>query len=129
MKKLTILTMLILTTLIFTERKLNAQEKTSPSKFQKPSLDIPFEEKTLAIKKLKEILETKKRMREIEKEAIENDAELRKYFEQIITLRKELREKLDEKLKDNQEYQKLKERLREIEEKIKEKISERKEVK
>ncbi|MCM8804113.1 MAG: hypothetical protein NC833_02530 [Candidatus Omnitrophica bacterium] len=86
--------------------KLIAQEE----KFKNlPNKDIKF---SRAI--LKDAMETRKRMKEIEGQTIENDPELKLLAEEIISLRKKMREKINEKLKDNEEYQNLKKKLKEI---------------
>jgi siroheme synthase (precorrin-2 oxidase/ferrochelatase) len=70
---------------------------------------------------LKEYLEIRKRMREIEKQTIENDPELKNLWDEIVSLKREMRKKLDEKLKDNEEYQNLRKRLFEMWKEFKEK--------
>jgi len=104
MRKLISLTAL-LTLFTFTgllELKLYAQEK-EPAKSPKIGFDIPVEERFPAVKTLKEVMEIRKKMKEIERQTIENDPELKASFEQIMNLKNQLREKLNEKLKDNEE--------------------------
>ncbi len=54
------------------------------------------------------IREKMKRIREIEKQTIENNTELKTLQQQIQDLQKQLRQKLDEKLQNDTEYQNLK---------------------
>lgn len=65
-------------------------------------------------KNLKEVVEIRRRMREIERNAIENDEELKSLHQQIMELRRQLYQKLNEKLIDNSEYQELKRKMQEI---------------
>lgn len=116
-----------ITTLIIILFSLNGKVYPQEKKFcqeKKIGFDIPIEEKFPSVKILKDVLETKKRMKEIEKETIQNDPELKKDFEQLILLKKQMYEKLNEKLKDNEEYNEMKKRLEGIEKKIKERIIE-----
>lgn len=103
--------------------KLKAQERKfeNPPKFVVKEKEIKFLKETL-----KDAIETRKKMREIERQTIENDQELKVLAEEIISLKKQMREKLNEKLKDNEEYQNLRKKLQEIWNEWKEK---RKEVK
>ncbi|MCM8818569.1 MAG: hypothetical protein NC915_03725, partial [Candidatus Omnitrophica bacterium] len=128
MKKLSTIFISTLLFLGLISLDLNAQGKKSPPDPSKISIDIPVQEKFPAIEKLKEVLEIRKRMKEIEKQTIENDPELKKDFEQLLFLKKQMYDKLNEKLKDDEEYQEMKKRLEIINEKIKGKIIEGKEV-
>ena len=102
---------IFLTTLLFSGIQLYAKEK----KLINP-VEFNFEkrEKENLRNIFKDVIETRKRMKEIERETIKNDPELKALAEEIITLRKKMREKLNEKLKDDQEYQNLKKKMEEI---------------
>ncbi|MCM8771931.1 MAG: hypothetical protein NC926_00465 [Candidatus Omnitrophica bacterium] len=104
-----------------------SQEKNLPSLREKTEFNVPVKKRDPILKTLKEVMETRKKMREIERQTIENDPELKTDFEKLIELKRQMRLKLEEKLKDNIEYQNLKKKLKEIEERIKENIK-RKEV-
>ena len=64
--------------------------------------------------KLRKAMEIRQEMREIERQAIENDAELQGIMDKIKELHQQLREKLDAKLANNTEYQQLKKQLEEM---------------
>jgi tetrahydromethanopterin S-methyltransferase subunit G len=123
-----IITLLVLLNLI-TIWTLNAQIK----KKDMPSLDDKIEQyrknNYILREKLKEVLETQKRLKEIEREEIEKDPELKNLYTQIMNLRIQLWQNINEKLKDNEEYQRLKRRLKEIDEKIRNQLKERMEEK
>jgi len=78
---------------------------------------------------LKKALGIKKKMREIEREAIKNDTKLQDLQKQIMELHKQMRAKLDEKLAENEEYKKLKEQLGKMRQEWKERWQERKKEK
>jgi predicted nuclease with TOPRIM domain len=120
MKKLIIL---VVISLLLSGWLFSQEKRDLPHKFIPPGLEKKkFQENTHPFKEnLKDILETKKRLKEIERETIENDPELKKISEEIKILKKELREKLNEKLKNDQEYQNLKVRIFEIWEKLEKK--------
>lgn len=61
-----------------------------------------------AREKLRETLEIRQQMRQIEKATIESDPELKVMAEQLKTLHMQMKEKLDKKLSTNTEYQELK---------------------
>jgi len=61
--------------------------------------------------RLRNALRLRKEMREIEKTAIENDAELKVITEDIKKLHQRMQEKLEVKLKNNNEYQGKKKEL------------------
>ncbi|MCM8771932.1 MAG: hypothetical protein NC926_00460 [Candidatus Omnitrophica bacterium] len=69
--------------------------------------------------------EIRQKMREIEKQTIENDPELKKLDEQIKSLQKQFTEKLQQKLKDNAEYQELKQKLERLQQQWRERRRER----
>jgi len=119
-----IITLLVLLNLI-TIWTLNAQIK----KTDMPSLEDKIEQyrknNYILREKLKEVLETQKRLKEIEREEIEKDPELKNLYTQIMNLRIQLWQNINEKLKDNEEYQRLKRRLKEIDEKIRNQLKER----
>ena len=123
-----IITLLVLLNLI-TIWTLNAQIK----KTDMPSLEDKIEQyrknNYILREKLKEVLETQKRLKEIEREEIEKDPELKNLYTQIMNLRIQLWQNINEKLKDNEEYQRLKRRLKEIDEKIRNQLKERMEEK
>jgi len=123
-----IITLLVLLNLI-TIWTLNAQIK----KTDMPSLEDKIEQyrrnNYILREKLKEVLETQKRLKDIEREEIEKDPELKNLYTQIMNLRIQLWQNINEKLKDNEEYQKLKKRLKEIDEKIRNQLKERMEEK
>jgi hypothetical protein len=123
-----IITLLVLLNLI-TIWTLNAQIK----KTDMPSLEDKIEQyrrnNYILREKLKEVLETQKRLKEIEREEIEKDPELKNLYTQIMNLRIQLWQNINEKLKDNEEYQKLKKRMKEIDEKIRNQLKERMEEK
>ncbi|HOL21392.1 MAG TPA: hypothetical protein PLQ41_00860 [bacterium] len=66
--------------------------------------------------RLRNAMEIRQEMREIERQAIENDAELQGIMNKIRELHQQLREKLDAKLANNSEYQQLKKQLEEMRE-------------
>jgi predicted nuclease with TOPRIM domain len=123
-----IITLLVLLNLI-TIWTLNAQIK----KTDMPSLEDKIEQyrrnNYILREKLKEVLETQKRLKDIEREEIEKDPELKNLYTQIMNLRIQLWQNINEKLKDNEEYQKLKKRMKEIDEKIRNQLKERMEEK
>lgn len=83
------------------------------------SLSLPAEEegkRPMHREKLRETLQLRHEMRKIEKEAIENDAELQAILEEIKALSRNLREKLDAKLAGNIEYQEMKEQNEQMKE-------------
>jgi len=80
----------------------------------------PVEGKGYGIK-MKEVMEIRKQMREIETKAIEEDPELKKIQEEIKSLHQQLQEKVNAKLSNNQEYQQLKEKLESIKKEWKQK--------
>jgi hypothetical protein len=61
--------------------------------------------------RLRETLQIRQQMRKIEKEVIDNDAELQGIVKQIQGLSKQLRERLANKLVNDTEYQGLKNQL------------------
>jgi len=61
--------------------------------------------------RLRETLQIRQQMRKIEKEVIDNDAELQGIVKQIQGLSKQLRERLANKLVNDTEYQGLKSQL------------------
>jgi len=67
------------------------------------------EQKARPQQRLRENLQLRQEMRKIEREAIENDAELQAISQELKSLHQKLREKLDAKLEGNTEYQELKE--------------------
>ncbi|MCM8786017.1 MAG: hypothetical protein NC827_02355 [Candidatus Omnitrophica bacterium] len=98
---------------------LKAQNQKTDLLPQREKIEKLMKENSILREKLKDILHTQKRIKEIEREEIEKDPELKNLHIQIMNLRMQLIQKIQEKLKDDQEYQRLKERMREIEEKIK----------
>ncbi|MCM8830354.1 MAG: hypothetical protein NC824_05080 [Candidatus Omnitrophica bacterium] len=70
--------------------------------------------------RLRDAMEIRREMREIERQTIESDAELQGIMDKIRELHIQLREKLDAKLANNSEYQQLKKQLEEIREEWKE---------
>ena len=71
----------------------------------KPKVGLPDRQISA---KIRDAWEIQKKMAEIEKNAIEQDQELKQMAVQIQTLHKQLVEKLQGKLQNNQEYQNLK---------------------
>ncbi|HNS31931.1 MAG TPA: hypothetical protein PKN36_03035 [bacterium] len=67
-----------------------------------------------ARERLRETLQIRQQMREIEKDAVQNDAELKSLQEELRTLSMKMREKLNTKLSGNVEYQELKKKNDEI---------------
>ncbi len=65
-------------------------------------------------KKVKEFLEIQKKMFDIERNAIQQDEDLKRLAEQIRQLQQQLRERVEEKLKANEEYQALKQQRDQI---------------
>jgi len=126
MKKLIIIYIIssLLSTGLYSDEVKRKQLKPTQTEFKKQILpeNMPPDIR----ENLKEYLEIRKKMREIEKQTIENDPELKNLWDEIISLKREMRKKLDEKLKDNEEYQNLRKRLFEMWKEFKEK---RKEVK
>ncbi|MGC8977646.1 MAG: hypothetical protein ACP5OB_08545 [Candidatus Ratteibacteria bacterium] len=84
--------------------KLNAQERRKGPEIQELSKERPFGEG----------FEIRKKMMEIERNAIENDPELKSLDEQIKKLQKQLNEKLQGKLATNSEYQELKQKMEQM---------------
>ncbi len=61
--------------------------------------------------RLRNALETRQQMREREKAAIDNDAELQSMAEEMKNLHMRMRKRMDDKLADDAEYQGLKRKL------------------
>ena len=61
--------------------------------------------------RVREVVEIRKRMMELEGRAISQDPELKQMHEQIKTLHEQFRTKLDTKLKDDKEYQDLRTKI------------------
>ncbi len=64
-----------------------------------------------ARERLRNALRIRQEMREIEKTAIDNDAELKAITEDIRKLHQKMQEKLETKLKNNTEYQEKKKKI------------------
>jgi len=124
MKKLIIIYIIssLLSTGLYSDEVKRKQLKPIQTEFKKQILpeNMPPDIR----ENLKEYLEIRKRMREIEKQTIENDPELKNLWDEIVSLKREMRKKLDEKLKDNEEYQNLSKRLFEMWKEFKEKRKE-----
>lgn len=78
---------------------------------------------------LKKAIGIRRRMRQIEMEAIKNDPELQDLQQQIVELHKQMKAKLNEKLADDEEYQKLKEQLEKMKQEWKNKWEKRRKEK
>ncbi len=66
--------------------------------------------------KLRDALQIRQQMREIEKKVIDNDAELQGILEQMKGLHQQMRQKLDAKLANDAEYQGLKNQINTMQE-------------
>ena len=110
MKKL--LTTLAVTTLLFSTTSFIKAEEKNPGVKQEREIAGP--PRQLPREGLKKVIRIRKKMRQIEIEAIKNDPELQQLQREIIELHKQMRGMLDEKLADNEEYQELKEQLEEM---------------
>lgn len=76
--------------------------------------------------KLKDALQIRQQMRDIEKKAIDNDAELQEILGQMKELHKQMKEKLDAKLENDTEYQDLKNQMKTMQKQWKGKGNDRK---
>ena len=74
-------------------------------------------------------MELRKRMHEIEKQAIESDPELKQVSDQIKMLSQQLNAKLKGKLQGNQEYQDLKSQLEQMRDEFRVRWQERNPIK
>ncbi len=113
MKKLIFPVLLTILFLGTNQIKLNSQERQP--QFQRERGERPAGE----------MIEIRNKMREIERNTIENDPELKKLDEQIKKLQKEFNEKLQQKLSTNTEYQELKQKMEQYQQQWRERVKER----
>lgn len=104
---------------------LNGQNNRPNVPTPREKFEQLMRENEMLKEKLKEVLQTQKRIKEIEREEIEKDPELKNLDIQIKTLKLQLWQKIQERLSTNEEYQRLKRRMNEINEKMKKDIEER----
>ena len=103
------LTTLAVITLLFSTTSFIKAEEKNPGVGKEREIAGPL--KQLPREGMKKAIRIRKKMRQIEIEAIKNDPELQQLQREIVELHKQMRVILDEKLADNEEYQKLKEQL------------------
>ena len=108
MKKL-LTTLAVITFLFSTTSFIKACEDNPAKGTEKQVMRLP--PKQLPREGMKKAIRIRKKMKQIEIEAIKNDPELQQLQREIVELHKQMRVMLDEKLDDNEEYQKLKEQL------------------
>lgn len=113
MKKAIALVILIILFLGLTQVNLISQNRPQSPAFQRGDRPVG------------EAMEIRSKMRQIEREAIQNDPELKKLDEQIKALQKKLEEKLQEKLSTNTEYQELKQKMEQQQQQWRERAKER----
>jgi len=103
------LTTLAVITLLFSTTSFIKAEEKNPGVGKEREIAGPL--KQLPREGMKKAIGIRKKMKQIEIEAIKNDPELQQLQREIVELHKQMRVILDEKLADNEEYQKLKEQL------------------
>lgn len=103
------LTTLAVITLLFSTTSFIKAEEKNPGVGKEREIAGP--PRQLPREGMKKAIGIRKKMKQIEIEAIKNDPELQQLQREIMELHKQMRVMLDEKLADNEEYQKLKEQL------------------
>lgn len=116
MKRLLIVLLVSSLFVCLSQTKVYSQERGRP-RIQREGAEGPF----------REGFEIRRKMQEIERQAIESDPELKKLQEQIDTLQKQLREKLQQKLSTNSEYQELKQKMEQMQQMWRERARQRQE--